>query len=194
MRSQYLENSEHALELERVAPPIERELNTAINQPKKLSWLERYPHQLSGGQLQRVMIAIAISCNPTLLIADEPTTALDVTVQATILELLQELRDRRGMAMIFITHDLGIIAEIADVVAVMYKGKIVESKPILELFQNPTHPYTKSSASLSAATRSEIKNLYRRLEISWKNGCSPRWGESRSLKRPNQFRLAIEPR
>jgi peptide/nickel transport system ATP-binding protein len=127
----------------RFKTPTDREINDAINQ-QKLAWLERYPHQLSGGQLQRVMIAIAISCNPTLLIADEPTTALDVTVQATILELLQELRDRREMAMMFITHDLGIIAEIADVVAVMYKGKIVECKPILELFQNPTHPYTKS--------------------------------------------------
>jgi peptide/nickel transport system ATP-binding protein len=121
----------------------QRELNQGINQ-QKLAWLERYPHQLSGGQLQRVMIAIAISCNPALLIADEPTTALDVTVQATILELLQELRDRRDMAMIFITHDLGIIAEIADFVAVMYKGKIVECKPILELFRQPKHPYTKS--------------------------------------------------
>jgi peptide/nickel transport system ATP-binding protein len=122
---------------------IDRELNDAINQ-QKLAWLDRYPHQLSGGQLQRVTIAMAISCNPGLLIADEPTTALDVTVQATILELLQELRDKREMAMIFITHDLGIIAEIADIVAVMYKGKIVECKPILELFQNPIHPYTKS--------------------------------------------------
>lgn len=121
----------------------EREINQGINQ-QKLAWLERYPHQLSGGQLQRVMIAIAISCNPALLIADEPTTALDVTVQATILELLQELRDNRDMAMIFITHDLGIIAEIADTVAVMYKGKIVECQPILDLFQNPQHPYTKS--------------------------------------------------
>ncbi len=138
LRQQYLATLSPA-----ISPPTDRQINDAINQ-QKLSWLERYPHQLSGGQLQRVMIAIAISCNPTLLIADEPTTALDVTVQATILELLQELRDRREMAMIFITHDLGIIAEIADVVAVMYKGKIVESKPILELFQNPTHPYTKS--------------------------------------------------
>jgi len=130
-------------ELDPISPPPDRELNLVINQ-QKLNWLERYPHQLSGGQLQRVTIAMAISCNPTLLIADEPTTALDVTVQAKILELLQELRDRREMAMIFITHDLGIIAEIADVVAVMYKGKIVEYKPILELFQNPSHPYTKS--------------------------------------------------
>ncbi len=144
LRSQYLANIEATdLELVPNVPPTDREINTAINH-QKLSWLERYPHQLSGGQLQRVTIAMAISCNPTLLIADEPTTALDVTVQATILELLQELRDRREMSMIFITHDLGIIAEIADVVAVMYKGKIVEYKPILELFQNPVHPYTKS--------------------------------------------------
>jgi peptide/nickel transport system ATP-binding protein len=148
LREQYLASVESIDSAEyridnRFAQPNDREINDAINQ-QKLAWLERYPHQLSGGQLQRVMIAIAISCNPTLLIADEPTTALDVTVQATILELLQELRDRREMAMIFITHDLGIIAEIADVVAVMYKGKIVECKPILELFQNPTHPYTKS--------------------------------------------------
>jgi peptide/nickel transport system ATP-binding protein len=141
LKEQYLANTK-SLEL-LTAEPTDRELNDAINQ-QKLSWLERYPHELSGGQLQRVTIAMAISCNPTLLIADEPTTALDVTVQATILELLQELRDRREMSMIFITHDLGIIAEIADVVAVMYKGQIVECKPILELFQNPTHPYTKS--------------------------------------------------
>jgi peptide/nickel transport system ATP-binding protein len=124
-------------------PLSDREINDEIAR-QKLAWLDRYPHQLSGGQLQRVTIAMAISCNPVLLIADEPTTALDVTVQATILELLQELRDKRDMAMIFITHDLGIIAEIADEVAVMYKGKIVERQPILELFQQPTHPYTKS--------------------------------------------------
>jgi peptide/nickel transport system ATP-binding protein len=148
LREQYLASSRStAADADRIHDSftvrIDRELNDAINQ-QKLAWLDRYPHQLSGGQLQRVTIAMAISCNPTLLIADEPTTALDVTVQATILELLQELRDKREMAMIFITHDLGIIAEIADVVAVMYKGKIVECKPILELFQNPVHPYTKS--------------------------------------------------
>ncbi|PSR14306.1 ABC transporter ATP-binding protein, partial [filamentous cyanobacterium CCP3] len=105
--------------------------------------LDRYPHELSGGQIQRVMIAMAISCNPDLLIADEPTTALDVTVQATILDLLRELRDRRGMSLIFITHDLGIIAEIADQVAVMYQGQIVESGPVWEIFAQPQHPYTK---------------------------------------------------
>ncbi|WP_445636943.1 staphylopine uptake ABC transporter ATP-binding protein CntF [Nostoc sp. DSM 114161] len=109
----------------------------------KEAMLERYPHQLSGGQLQRVMIAMAISCNPLILIADEPTTALDVTVQATILELLRELQQSRDMAMIFITHDLGLISEIADQVAVMYKGKVVESGTSDQIFSNPQHPYTK---------------------------------------------------
>jgi peptide/nickel transport system ATP-binding protein len=119
-----------------------REVMQQVNDQKR-AMLDRYPHELSGGQLQRVMIAIAISCNPTLLIADEPTTALDVTVQATILDLLRELCSRRGMSMIFITHDLGVIAEIADTVAVMYRGKIVESGTIRNLFLAPQHPYTK---------------------------------------------------
>ena len=122
--------------------PGDKEINQSINQ-QKLAILERYPHELSGGQLQRVMIAMAISCNPDVLIADEPTTALDVTVQAAILDLLRELRDNRGMSMIFITHDLGVIAEIADSVAVMYQGKIVESGHVWEIFSNPKHPYTR---------------------------------------------------
>jgi peptide/nickel transport system ATP-binding protein len=122
--------------------PSERDVMQEVNQ-RKQAILERYPHELSGGQIQRVMIAMAISCNPTLLIADEPTTALDVTVQATILDLLRELRDRRGMSIMFITHDLGIIAEIADTVAVMYQGKIVESGDVLDIFAAPQHPYTK---------------------------------------------------
>ncbi|MBN3958889.1 ABC transporter ATP-binding protein [Nostoc sp. NMS8] len=109
----------------------------------KEAMLERYPHELSGGQLQRVMIAMAISCNPLILIADEPTTALDVTVQATILDLLRELQQSRDMAMIFITHDLGLISEIADEVAVMYRGKVVESGTSQQIFSNPQHPYTK---------------------------------------------------
>jgi peptide/nickel transport system ATP-binding protein len=120
----------------------ENELQTEIFQ-RKQAILNRYPHELSGGQIQRVMIAMAISCNPSLLIADEPTTALDVTVQATILDLLRELRDNRGMSLIFITHDLGIIAEIADHVAVMYRGEIVETGSVWEIFSNPQHPYTK---------------------------------------------------
>ncbi len=105
--------------------------------------MERYPHQLSGGQKQRVMIAMAISCQPRLLIADEPTTALDVTVQKTILELLKELQRQTGMSVIFITHDLGVIAEIADRVAVMYKGRIVEEGTVQQLFTHPQHPYTR---------------------------------------------------
>ncbi|MBD2167546.1 ABC transporter ATP-binding protein [Calothrix membranacea FACHB-236] len=122
--------------------PEGQKLADLVKQHKE-SMLERYPHELSGGQLQRVMIAMAISCNPLLLIADEPTTALDVTVQATILELMRELQQRRDMAMIFITHDLGLIAEIADQVAVMYRGKIVEYNTATEIFSNPQHPYTK---------------------------------------------------
>ncbi|PNJ90916.1 ABC transporter ATP-binding protein [Cylindrospermopsis raciborskii S07] len=109
----------------------------------KMAMLERYPNELSGGQLQRVMIAMGICCNPSLLIADEPTTALDVTVQATIMELMRELQKSRNMAMIFISHDLGLVAEIADQVAVMYKGKIVECGLASQIFTHPQHPYTK---------------------------------------------------
>lgn len=120
----------------------EHKLLKLVNQHKE-AILERYPHQLSGGQLQRVMIAMAISCNPLVLIADEPTTALDVTVQATIIDLLRELQASRDMALIFISHDLGLIAEIADKVAVTYKGKIVEFDDAVKIFANPQHPYTK---------------------------------------------------
>lgn len=103
-----------------------------------------YPHQISGGQKQRVMIAMAMSCNPRILIADEPTTALDVTVQKTILDLMLKLQREQDMGIMFITHDLGVIAELADTVMVMYKGKVVEQGPVLEIFSNPKHPYTKS--------------------------------------------------
>jgi len=102
-----------------------------------------YPHQLSGGMRQRVMIAMALACNPKLLIADEPTTALDVTIQAQILELLDDLRKQRELAVLLITHDLGVVAEVADRVAVMYTGKIVEESPVDELFARPKHPYTE---------------------------------------------------
>jgi ABC-type dipeptide/oligopeptide/nickel transport system ATPase component len=106
--------------------------------------VDSYPHQMSGGMRQRVMIAIALSCNPRLLIADEPTTALDVTMQARILDLLKSLRESRQMALLLITHNMGIVAEVCDRVIVMLQGKIVESKSVEELFRNPEHPYTRS--------------------------------------------------
>ena len=118
-----------------------------------------YPHQMSGGQKQRVMIAMALSCNPKLLIADEPTTALDVTIQAQILDILRRLRDSRGMSILFITHDLGVIAEIADHVLVMYRGKVVEHGEIHQIFEDPKHPYTKGLL----ACRPRLDTKYRRL-------------------------------
>jgi oligopeptide/dipeptide ABC transporter ATP-binding protein len=102
-----------------------------------------YPHQMSGGMRQRVMIAMALSCQPKLLIADEPSTALDVSVQAQIIELLGELRDRLGMAVLLITHDLAVVAQMADRVVVMYAGAVVEESPVMDLFDSPAHPYTK---------------------------------------------------
>ncbi|MEO0539270.1 MAG: ABC transporter ATP-binding protein [Cyanobacteria bacterium P01_A01_bin.105] len=126
---------------------------------RKRSLLNRFPHQLSGGQIQRVMIAMAIICNPSLLIADEPTTALDVTVQARTLDLLRDLRDQRQMSMIFITHDLGIIAEIADQVAVMYRGKIVEYGSVLEIFANPKHPYTQGLLACRPTPERRVRQL-----------------------------------
>jgi oligopeptide transport system ATP-binding protein len=112
--------------------------------PDAKARLRSYPHQFSGGMRQRVMIAIALACDPDVLIADEPTTALDVTIQAQILELVKELRQKLGMAIIWITHDLGVIAGIADRVMVMYGGQVVEQAPVAELFANPQHPYTRA--------------------------------------------------
>ncbi len=109
--------------------------------------VQEYPHQLSGGMRQRVMIAIALACKPDILIADEPTTALDVTIQAQILELMKSLQTASGMAIIFITHDLGVIAEVCDEVVVMYAGKIAEKAPVCDLFQSPKHPYTQGLLS-----------------------------------------------
>jgi len=119
------------------------ELFNEVQLPNPEQVLKTYPHQLSGGQKQRVMIAMAMSCNPSLLIADEPTTALDVTIQATVLKLMQRFQKEYNMGMMFITHDLGVIAEIADYVLVMYHGKIVEQGNVEDIFFNPQHPYTK---------------------------------------------------
>jgi peptide/nickel transport system ATP-binding protein/oligopeptide transport system ATP-binding protein len=120
---------------------IEAMREVAIPDPSRRA--NDYPHQLSGGMRQRVMIAMALACDPKLLIADEPTTALDVTIQAQILELLNDLRKNRELAVLLITHDLGVVAEVADRVAVMYTGKIVEEAPVHELFARPRHPYTE---------------------------------------------------
>ena len=115
-----------------------------VHVPNAANRLDDYPHRFSGGMRQRVMIAIALACNPKLLIADEPTTALDVSVQAGVLDVLEELRQSHDMAMIIITHDMGVVAEAADEVAVMYAGQIVEQAPVQELFDNPEHPYTEA--------------------------------------------------
>ncbi len=118
------------------------ELLTMVNIPQAKDRLDDYPHQFSGGMRQRVMISMALSCNPQVLVADEPTTALDVTIQAQIVDLVKRLRDDLGMAIIWITHDLGIIAGLAERVIVMYAGFIVEEAPVKELYANPRHPYT----------------------------------------------------
>ena len=120
------------------------ELLELVGIPDARTRLKDYPHQFSGGMRQRVMIAIALACDPKLLIADEPTTALDVTIQAQILELVRSLRRELGMGIVWITHDLGVVAGIADRVIVMYGGQIVEQAPVVDLFENPAHPYTKA--------------------------------------------------
>ena len=127
-QNEAMDRAEEMLRKVRIAEPRQR--------------LGEYPHQLSGGMRQRAMIAIGLSCHPSLLIADEPTTALDVTIQAQILELMIELNQSIGMSMIMITHDLGVVAEIAERVAVMYAGRIVETSQVVPLFTNPSHPYT----------------------------------------------------
>ena len=120
------------------------ELFTAVGIPDPAVKIHAYPHQMPGGQCQRVMIAIAIASNPRLLIADEPTTALDVTIQKQILDLLMELQERHGMALIMITHDMGVVAETADRVIVQYKGHKMEEADVLSLFEAPSHPYTRA--------------------------------------------------
>ena len=141
--------------------------------------IKEYPHQMSGGMRQRIMIAMALSCNPSLLIADEPTTALDVTIQAQILELMNELKRKLGTAIMFITHDLGVVAETAQQVVVMYAGRVVEQAEIISLFENPIHPYTKGLIG-SIPSENAIKTKSKLTEIEGlvpsltdlPNGCS----------------------
>jgi peptide/nickel transport system ATP-binding protein len=158
---------EQVAEAVRVHAPSDRasvrarvlELFDEVGIPDPAASYGKYPHQMSGGQKQRVMIAMALSCNPRLLIADEPTTALDVTIQAQILDLLRRLRDQRGMGMLFITHDLGVIAEIADEVAVMFRGNLVEHGDVIDVFESPRHPYTRGLL----ACRPRLDREWRRL-------------------------------
>ncbi|MBT9281702.1 MAG: ABC transporter ATP-binding protein [Hydrogenibacillus schlegelii] len=136
------------------------ELLELVGIPRAREIVDAYPHELSGGMRQRVMIAMALSCDPKLLIADEPTTALDVTIQAQILDLLRQLKAERNMAMLFITHDLGVVAEMADYVIVMYGGRIVEQGPVLDIFQNPRHPYTEGLLKAKPVIGRRTKRLY----------------------------------
>jgi peptide/nickel transport system ATP-binding protein len=141
------------------AEQLTLELFEKVKLPDPKRIFHAYPHQLSGGQKQRVMIAMAMSCKPRILIADEPTTALDVTVQKTILDLIAELSEETGMSTIFITHDLGVIAEIADKVVVMYKGKIVEQGSVLDIFEHPKHPYTKGLLACRPPLEKRLRQL-----------------------------------
>jgi peptide/nickel transport system ATP-binding protein len=164
-----------------------------VGLPDPARRIDMYPHELSGGQQQRVMIAMALSCNPELLIADEPTTALDVTIQAQILDLLRHLRDSRRMAILFITHDLGLVSTIADEVAVMYRGRIVERGPVLDIFANPRHPYTKGLL----ACRPRLSVRSRRLPVvsDFMDVEELPGGEIRVLERaPSPPSAAPEPR
>lgn len=140
---------------------IEMFKKVGISNPEKR--LDEYPHEFSGGMRQRVMIAMALSCKPRLLIADEPTTALDVTIQAQVLELMRELQQELGMGILFITHDLGVVAEMCDEVAVMYLGKIVEKAPVDDIYHNPKHPYTegllKSIPHIGSRTKKKLASI-----------------------------------
>jgi oligopeptide/dipeptide ABC transporter ATP-binding protein len=149
---------------------IEAMREVAIPDPARR--VNDYPHQLSGGMRQRVMIAMALACNPKLLIADEPTTALDVTIQAQILELLNELRKQRQLAVLLITHDLGVVAEVADRVAVMYTGRIVEESPVEELFARPRHPYTEGL--LRSVPKLSITDVVEKNRLETIEGVVPR--------------------
>lgn len=172
------------------------ELMTWVGIPAPVERLQAYPHQLSGGMRQRVMIAMALSCAPKVLIADEPSTALDVTVQAQILELLKRLQAETGMAVLLITHDLGVIAETCDEVAVMYAGRIVERAPVNDIFANPRHAYTRgllaSIPTLESPSKSLLKTIPGNVPSirNFRQGC--RFAE-RSGKEHSAEQLSVRP-
>jgi peptide/nickel transport system ATP-binding protein len=153
----------HRTSNKREAKEIVLDMLNKVGMPNPAQHFNQYPHELSGGMCQRCMIAQALSCNPSLLIADEPTTALDVTVQAQILELIHSLQEELGMSVLYITHDLGVIAEIADTVAVMYLGRIVEYADVRTIFRNPLHPYTqrllKAIPTLTRNSSTYLENI-----------------------------------
>lgn len=136
------------------------EMIKLVGIPRADEIVDSYPHELSGGMRQRIMIAMALSCNPNVLIADEPTTALDVTIQAQILDLMRKIKKELNTAILLITHDLGVVAEMADYVVVMYAGKVIEEGPVLDIFKNPTHPYTKGLLKSKPVLGSGEERLY----------------------------------
>jgi oligopeptide/dipeptide ABC transporter ATP-binding protein len=153
------------------------EMLELVGIPEAARRIKDYPHQMSGGMRQRVMIGIALACNPKLLVADEPTTALDVTIQAQILELMGELRERLGMSILLITHDLGVVAEMCDDVVVMYAGRVVERGPVDDVFTSPQHPYTEAllqSIPMLGMTQAEPLRVIRGTvpsPLNWPVGC-----------------------
>ncbi|CAM3181330.1 ABC transporter ATP-binding protein [Vibrio rarus] len=156
-----LHSTKYTTDATRRQATLEMFKKVGISEPEKR--LDVYPHELSGGMRQRVMIAMALACEPKVLIADEPTTALDVTIQAQILELMKRMQDELGMAILFITHDLGVVAEICDDVAVMYAGHIVEQGDVYQIFSKPTHPYTQgllaSMPTVSSVPKTQLKTI-----------------------------------
>ena len=152
------------------------ELLKQVGIPRPDEIYDNYPHQLSGGMRQRIMIAMAMACDPKLIIADEPTTALDVTIQAQILELIKDLQVKKGMSMILITHDLGVVSEVCDRIVVMYAGKVVETGPVQEVLRNPEHPYTKGLLA-SLPKKGHNKNRLNYIPgqvpapLNWGKGC-----------------------